>query len=245
MALTLESCLEVEPDVILRFEDGEDVPAHALILRFWSGVLGETLRATKPPAEGSSGPMVIPMTGTLRSDWLKVAAFMYPSDIGIVSWDNLKALMVLADKYDMPAIALKAATFLDEHCNELTDIQITDYKLQNDIIVSEYYIWKWLPLLEKAVLCCKSKRLLERCLFTAAGPFRETCTAEHLASLSHESLVLFGTAMAGTLEFSAHEKAVSARLMCPRCEACDFPEYFTYLRVHRCRICSEVFPKKQ
>jgi hypothetical protein len=229
MAMTLESSLEIQPDVILRFADDEDVPAHALILQLWSRVLGETLRATGLPQESS--PVVIPMTGTLRSDWLKVAAIMYPSESDIVTWDNLKALMVLADKYDMPAIARKSATFLDAHFNELTGTDATTGSADDS-----RYIWDWLPLLDKAVLCGKSKHLMERCMFRAACSFRETCTAEHLTSLSYESLVLFGTTMSGTLDPAVYEKAASTTI-CHQCGAVGLT-WNASLQTHVCRVCA-------
>ena len=183
----LQDSLQLQSDVILLFDDG-DLPGHTLILQLWSGVMGEALKTCQSTKE--SGSVIIPMPGTMSSDWLKVAAFMYPSEAeaATVSWDNLEALLVLSDKYDMPAIAVKGAIFLDAHSSELGHWE-DDPK----------NIWKWLPLLDKAVLCCNlSKHLLENCIFRAVSKFRQTCSAENLGSLSPSSVILLATAMAGT-----------------------------------------------
>lgn len=91
---TLEALLAARSDVTLVFSEDYSVPAHSLILRQWSGVLGSLLDSCGNSSTGScsdAADISIPIEGTSKEDWLTVMAFLYPVvPQPVVSWDNLQ-----------------------------------------------------------------------------------------------------------------------------------------------------------
>ena len=98
--------------MVLRFDDKE-VPCQSLVLELWSDLSSRDALKTAKASERSGSAVVLPMPGTQSSDWLHVAALMYPSEaeVAAVTWDNLELLLVLSDKYDIPGVAIKAVMF--------------------------------------------------------------------------------------------------------------------------------------
>jgi hypothetical protein len=186
-------------DITLRFDDKE-LPGHSQLLVIWSSVLGEAVLAIK----GSNDPPMIPMDGTVSSDWLKVAAFMYPSGSPRpeVSWDNVEALLVLADKYDMPGIGSMAADFLKS---------VPEYEFSSSSTAQDG-IWKWLLLSDR--VAAGHPQLLEDLIQKVAASFQQTCTEENVGRLSQRSVVLLTCALAGTWPAPQGKKAKKKQKMC-------------------------------
>jgi hypothetical protein len=180
--------MEVEPDIKLCFDD-KVVPGHSQLLSLSSNVLKEAIKAGSN--EGASTTrkkrcMHIPMTGTSSSEWLKVVPFIYPGDEAEVTWDNVEALLVLGDKYDMPDLACRASKFLNTHLKELNN-KAQDCK----------YIWKWILLLDHAA--AGNKSLCDSCIKRVALCFKSTCTMENMKGLSRDAVERLAAALAGTL----------------------------------------------
>ena len=78
--------------------------------------------------------------------------------------------------------------FLDAHSRELTCTYDSDLK----------HIWKWLPLMDRAVVCTKgSPGLLEKCARVLAQCHKSNCIKENLRKLSKDSLAVVAAALAG------------------------------------------------
>ena len=198
--------LEVNPDVILQFDDGA-VPGHSQLISLWSKVLREAVD-TGYYGRAASGleydhPFKLPMVGTRSADWLKVVPFIYPGDGAEVTWDNLEALLVLGDKYDMPHLASRAAKFLNTHVAELNSNEEDDK-----------YIWNWIYLLDRAAGANRS--LCDSCISRVATYFKVTCTSENMKGLSRGAVERLASALAGTLTHLD-----STRRFCPRCGRTD------------------------
>ena len=181
---TLTEYMSMEADITLCFDD-QELPGHSQLLILWSNVLRGAVLAARGSVL-SHATIRVPMTGTASSDWLKVAAFMYPSGAPRpeVTWDNLEALLVLADKYDIPAIASMASEFL-KVCGGFSSNS-----------KNQHYIWKWLPILDR--MAGSHKELLEDAIQKTAASHKLTCTPENVQSLSQQSIVLLTCALAGT-----------------------------------------------
>jgi hypothetical protein len=180
--------LEVDPDIELCVDD-KVVPGHSQLLSLWSNVLKEAIKTCVSSQDVSAtekAHLSIPMKGTSSSDWLKVVPFMYPRQDEVeVTWDNLEALLVLGDKFDMPGLAYQATKFLDAN---QANLNINDKDIKNT--------WKWMLLLDHAAAVNKS--LLESFVQRAAVCFRETCTRKNMKCLSRESVEALAAALAGT-----------------------------------------------
>ena len=165
---TLLKCLEADSDVQLQFEDAV-LPGHSLILSMWSDVRREAVKLAFLSPESSSGKRpIIPLPGTRSKDWLKVAAFMYPNEPHVVTWDNLEALLELGDKHEMPALLKYASGFFDQHAMEVSADR-----------TSPKSCFKWLPLLEKTE--CKDE-IVVKCMTAVAGP-QQQFSSEQLEAL--------------------------------------------------------------
>ena len=104
--------LEEDADVQLQLDDAV-LPGHWQVLSMWSDVLREAVKLAFLSPESSSGKgHMILLPGTRSKDWLKVAAFMYPNEPHVVSWDNLEALLELGDKYEMPQVLGAVSSFI-------------------------------------------------------------------------------------------------------------------------------------
>jgi hypothetical protein len=186
------SYLTVPSDVELSFDD-KVMPGHSQLLSLWSKVLKEAIETGS--SQGASAvtkethQLSIPMNGTSSIDWLKVVPFIYPPHGGeaTVTWHNVKALLVLGDKYDMPGLACKALKFLDTHQAEMNAID-KDHK----------YIWKWILLLDHTAASNQSL-VLKACIKRAAsGSLKNTCTRENMKGLSRDAVEMLAAALAGT-----------------------------------------------
>jgi hypothetical protein len=100
-----------------------------------------------------------------------------------VSWDNLEALLVLSDKYDIPGIASMAADFLKS---------VTDFSSSS---TAPTYIWKWLLVVDRMAA---QQPVLEDLIQKVAASFKQTCTQDNVKTLSLPSSVLLTCALAGT-----------------------------------------------
>ena len=176
--------LEDHADVILCFDD-EEVPSHSQLLRMWSNVLCEVIAAEYGDRKDGKS-LRIPMTGSSSSDWIEVAAFLYPvSEPAQVTWSNLEAVLVVGDKYDMPHIMSRGVKFLDAHMHEL-----------NTTEGHEKYIWKWLYLMDKTAELPECS--VRNCLLRLKG-FNHTCTMARVQQLSRGTVDLLVAAFAGTM----------------------------------------------
>ena len=193
--------MEVDPDVDLCFDD-KIIPGHSQLLSLWSNVLKEAIKAGSGSESngGRSQLLSIPMTGTSSTDWLKIVPFIYPDEQQEVTWDNLEALLVLGDKYDISGLATRAANFLDANQNELKG----DDK-------DSKYIWKWILLLDSAA--AGSEAMYEICIQRAALFFKNTCTRANMKELSKEEVEVLASTMAATMPISSSIKGI-----CPRCK---------------------------
>jgi hypothetical protein len=175
--------MEMDPDVELCFDD-KIVPGHSQLLGLWSKVLKDAINAGSGQGASTTDKtqLRIPMNGTSSSDWLKVMPFIYPGDEAEVTWDNLEALLVLGDKFDMPDLASRASKFLNAHQAEL-----------NSNNQDSKYIWKWILLLDHAA---GNKSLCESCIQRVATQFRSTCNRENIKGLSREVMEMLTVALA-------------------------------------------------
>ena len=186
--------MNVCPDIELRFDD-QVVPGHSQVLSLSSNVLKEAIEAGRGGASHTKqDPLSIPMHGTCSVDWLTVVPFIYPGEQPQVKWDNLEALLLLGDKYDMPDLASRAAKFLAAHQGELNSTK-------ND----SKYIWKWILLLDKAAAGKDWESLFEKCIQRVANSFKATCTRENMKGLSREAMEMLASALAGTMTFKSPE----------------------------------------
>jgi hypothetical protein len=185
--------MEVDPDIELCFDD-RVVPGHSQLLSLWSNVLKEAVKTgISSQFQGGSAAketkLSIPMKGTSSSDWLKVVPFIYPGNDEVeVTWDNLEALLVLGDKFDMPDLAYRATKFLVAHHANLSS---HDKDPKN--------IWKWILLLDQHAAGLKNKSLvLESCIQRAAVYFKDTCTRQNTNGLSREAVEMLAAALAAS-----------------------------------------------
>jgi hypothetical protein len=216
--------MEVDPDVELCFDD-KVVPGHSQLLSFSSKVLKEAIKAGSSQGASISVTketqlMSIPMKGTSSSDWLKVVPFIYLRDDGMVAavtWDNVEALLVLGDKYDMPGVACRASKFLNKNQKEMN----SNEKDPN-------YIWKWILLLDH-MATAGNKPVFESCIQKVALRFKETCTMDNMKVLSKEGVEMLAGTLAGTVlprgcPFCGHPSLLVYRTPEPanrfRCESC-------------------------
>jgi hypothetical protein len=103
--------------------DGRALYVHPAFLSAWSGVLRDLLeglgmqeadtasqhdQSSKPRMQHgfeSAGYVTIPLDDTETAAWEDALALMHPSpQLFWVSWDSAARLLLLAHKYDMPAI---------------------------------------------------------------------------------------------------------------------------------------------
>ena len=224
----------VDPDVVLCFDD-HAVLGHSQLLSFWSNVLRGAIQAGSGGAcnGGGKGPLSIPMSGTSSTDWLKLVPFFYPGDQPEqVTWDNVEALLVLGDKYDIPKLASRALQFLKAHLHEL-----------NISKGSCRYIWKWVSLLDNAAAADGRGCVFEKCIQTVTTSFRDTCTMENMKGLSTQALAMLASALARTLPSKNTSKSVS-RGWCPTCRIAGTPletpenSPVSLTRIYRCSRCS-------
>ncbi|WIA28364.1 hypothetical protein OEZ86_010911 [Tetradesmus obliquus] len=111
--------------VELRFTnvEGASLHAHSCVLSNWSRVLAhviEDAHSTQPDAaaaEAAAGParhQTIPLDDADCSAWEDALSLMYPAvPLLQVTWGNAARLLLLADKYDMPAVTEHVRIFLD------------------------------------------------------------------------------------------------------------------------------------
>ena len=195
--------LRRDPDLQLTFDDRQLLPGHSQILGQWSNVLRDVVCMSPPPthtsstadtnmtsrshstttttnnnSSSSSSMLTIPLPGTKVSDWLKCMAFAYPSvEPATVNWDNLEALLLLGDKYDMPVLREKAGVFLTAHIKDITAAE---------------QLWKWMKLADKAGL----KAAVEMCVTAISLRHRSSCVKENLQGLSREGVEMLVCALA-------------------------------------------------
>jgi hypothetical protein len=107
-------------------------------------------------------------------------AFAYPSvEPAAVSWDNLEALLVLGDKYDMPVLREKAGGFLTSHVK--------------DLAADSAQLWKWMKLADKASL----PAAVETCVAAISRRHRSSCCVkDNLQGLSREAVEALVCALA-------------------------------------------------
>lgn len=83
---------------------------------------------------------------------MQITPFLYPAAADApkarITWDNLEAVLVLGNKYDMKGLVQKGSAFLKARKEKLDK--------QHD---SSKFVWKWLKLtaqlgLDDLVLCC-------------------------------------------------------------------------------------------
>ena len=209
----------VDPDVELCFDDGA-VPGHSQLLGFCSNDLREAVQAGSGGASngGEKSQLSIPMPGTSSTDWLKLIPFIYPGDQPEVTWDNVEALLVLGNKYDIPRLASRATQFVSAHQHELDTLP-----------ESCSYIWKWIFLLDNAAIPGR-EGLFEDCIQIVAtnSQFKRTCKRENMKGLSTKALEMLASALAGMFPFKG---------WCPTCIIPGEPsrKRIGYLVCNRCR----------
>lgn len=103
-----------EPVVCLEFRQcgGRSLYAHPAFLAAWSGVLHSVLEdATVDPAQqqllppGCTPHITIPLEDTDTAAWEDALSLMHPSrQLFQMDWDSAARLLLLAHKYDMPAV---------------------------------------------------------------------------------------------------------------------------------------------
>ena len=184
--------MEKNPDVILRFSDNKELPGHSQILAQWSEVLGEASELALK--DGGK----VPMEGTKSEDWLKIAAFMYPTEQQAkVTWENLEALLVLGTKYDMKHISSRADEFLDSNIRDLT----------GHYAEAPNFVWKWIKFLDAPSSETLDPFHLDSYIWKAATAFKSTCSLKNMNGLSSSTLAKVAAALADTWDKT-----------CPVCE---------------------------
>eukprot|EP00775_Hariotina_reticulata_P011740 gene11740-11885_t len=83
-----------------------------------SPVLADVIQSTDTSSTGAwSGMKVIPLPGTTKEQWIQIAPFLYPSAADVaeaaVTWDNLEAVLVLGNKYDIKGLLALGSAFLE------------------------------------------------------------------------------------------------------------------------------------
>jgi len=201
----LQKYMQRDADVVLQFDDAE-LPSHSQVISLWSEVLRKAARLSH---RNSSSPRVIPMPGTKSSDWLTVAQFMYPGGQAELSWKNLKIVLMVADKYDMPDLINRATSWLDRNIKELND--------RDD---SRLYIWRWLPLLDATF--GPSHPLCQECISLIAASFRDTLSPDKMRCLSRGAVEMLACALATTpVPAAPVEGDLKAKITTPRaCKRC-------------------------
>jgi hypothetical protein len=187
-------------DVVLQLTDGT-LPAHSQLLKVWSVPLGIAVD-TLPAA----GERVVPLQATVK-DWGAVASMMYPAaEPVVIGWDNVEAVAVLADKYDITCLLQRAASFLENNvsamraaqesrnrrssshgftctsCNfgQLDSKGCCTYCRKSDPSPGSKDIWKWLQLSDRFGMA----RLTVACIQLVVSNYRNTATPHKLAGLS-------------------------------------------------------------
>ena len=200
----LQKYMQRDADVVLQFDDAE-LPSHSQVISLWSEVLRKAARLSH---RNSSSPRVIPMPGTKSSDWLTVAQFMYPGGQAEISWRNLKIVLMVADKYDMPDLINRATSWLDKNIKELND--------RDD---SRLYIWRWLPLLDATF--GPSHPLCQECISLIAASFRDTLSPDKMRCLSRGAVEMLACALATPLPAAPVEGDLKGKITtlkaCKRC----------------------------
>ena len=197
------ACMDVDLEVSLCFDDLM-ILGHSQVLGLHSKVLREAVKAGSStagsPANTNEGGLSIPMAGTSSTDWLKVVPFIYPGQpYAELTGDNLEALLVVGDKYDMPDLAHRVSTFLAAHLEEL-----------NSNPGDPMYVWTWISLLDRVAADIAYTGLLERCIKVVAERFKYTCTEENMQHLSRRALVMLASVLARSSHFVPNGS-------CPKC----------------------------
>ncbi|WIA39185.1 hypothetical protein OEZ86_005310 [Tetradesmus obliquus] len=136
------------------------------------------------------------MPGTSKDDFLTLAQFMYPIlPLPKVSWDNLEVLLVQGHKWDMQVVLGHAGEFLQANASSL-DLSSN----------SPHYAFKWLQLADAAGLIDACKACVDRIVALD----RSSCTAETLASLSRQTLMLHSAVLAEALNLAPSSKGAAA-----------------------------------
>jgi hypothetical protein len=189
-----------EPDVVLQLSDGT-LPAHSQLLKLWSEPLAAAVDAL--PAAGGRD-RVLPLEATVN-DWCAVAAMLYPvAEPATMSWDIVEAVAVLADKYNIPSLLQRAATFLLSNINDMgaySNVEVgyvrcpcgkresiwmgfacsfCGYTPKSYTTCEQKDIWKWVQLSERL----RMVQLMVECISCTVRHHRTSVTAQRLAGLS-------------------------------------------------------------
>jgi len=95
---------------------------------------------TSTPSDSCRAP-VIPMKGTTKSQWMQVAAFLYPvvPSPEITSWKQLELLLEVGSRYDLQLVLHKVDLYL---CAKARTMSAD--------VASEECVWSWLWKADKA-----------------------------------------------------------------------------------------------
>jgi hypothetical protein len=155
-------------------------------------------------------------------------AFIYPGEDSEGTWDNLEALLVLGDKYDMPGLASLAIKFLDVNQREL-----------NGNAQDTKYIWKWIYLLDRKATD-SNKPVREISMQRAALCFKSKCTMEIMKGLSREAMEMLAATLPGTVPFQGDLRGI--------CKSCGYQGYDSgsllsglYQKSYFCNFCDREF----
>eukprot|EP00775_Hariotina_reticulata_P011742 gene11742-11887_t len=119
---------------------------HSPILSISSSVLRHAIESTDTNSRATGqweGKMVIPLPSTTKQQWMQIVPFLYPSAADLpeaaVTWDNLEAVLVLGNKYDMKGLMRQGSAFLKANSSQLDintgDLSSSDGKSKKVAIV--------------------------------------------------------------------------------------------------------------
>eukprot|EP00775_Hariotina_reticulata_P003777 gene3777-4036_t len=103
-------------------------PAYQQLATSASGpILQDVIEATDSTASSDGyGRRIIPLPGTTKEQWMQIVPFLYPpaamADLpeAAVTWDNLEAVLVLGDKYDMKGLVNKGRDFVRNNARSMS-----------------------------------------------------------------------------------------------------------------------------
>jgi hypothetical protein len=109
------TCTEFIVRLLFQNCDSCALYAHSALLCAWSGVLRHVLEdvqeqvttpgRSKPSNEVTAGFVDIPLDDSDTAAWEEALALMHPSrQLFKMSWESAARLLLLARKYDMPAV---------------------------------------------------------------------------------------------------------------------------------------------
>jgi hypothetical protein len=151
-----------------------------------------------------AGQRVLPLQATVK-DWCTVAVMLYPAaDPVAISWDNVEVVAVLADKYDIPSLLQRAATFLENSVRDMCPAHGSGHRRigyaptcsscgcgldskgrctncrKSDPGAGNRDIWKWLQLSDRFNMA----RLTVACIELIVRNYRDAATPQKLVGLS-------------------------------------------------------------